>query len=42
MGAHRVAELEERIASRTRVRDVLVRRMPWPAAPGDAPKQGAA
>ncbi|MFJ5973262.1 MerR family transcriptional regulator [Streptomyces sp. NPDC093060] len=42
VGAHRVAELEERIASRTPVRDVLVRRMPWPAAPGDAPEQGAA
>ncbi|MFF4044894.1 MerR family transcriptional regulator [Streptomyces sp. NPDC001816] len=41
VGAHRVAELEERIATLTRVRDILVRRMPWPAAPGGAPEQCA-
>ncbi|MEU1792394.1 hypothetical protein ABZ553_42265, partial [Streptomyces sparsogenes] len=32
----RVAELEERIASLTRLRGILVRRMPWLAAPADA------
>ncbi|ANP52675.1 DNA-binding transcriptional MerR regulator [Streptomyces griseochromogenes] len=35
VGARRVAELEERIASLTGVRDILVRRMPWLAASGD-------
>lgn len=42
VGAHRVADLQERIATLTRVRDILVRRMPWLAAPGDAPQEGAA
>ncbi|MER6145368.1 MerR family transcriptional regulator [Streptomyces sparsogenes] len=36
VGARRVAELEERIASLTRLRGILVRRMPWLAAPADA------
>ncbi|MFJ9821759.1 MerR family transcriptional regulator [Streptomyces sp. NPDC101151] len=29
IGAHRVAELEEKIAALTRLRDSLVQRMPW-------------
>ncbi|MGW2524715.1 MerR family DNA-binding protein [Streptomyces sp. NPDC001617] len=32
VGARRVAELDERIEALTRMRDTLVRRMPWPAA----------
>lgn len=35
VGAQRVAELEERIAVLTDMRDGLVRRMPWLAAPAD-------
>ncbi|WP_431912110.1 MerR family transcriptional regulator [Nonomuraea jabiensis] len=35
VAARRVAELEERIATLTRLRDSLVHRMPWLAAPGD-------
>ncbi|MEU1405401.1 MerR family transcriptional regulator [Streptomyces sp. NPDC005728] len=42
VGARRVAELEERITALTRMREVLVRRMPWLAAPTEAPEQGAA
>ncbi len=34
VGAHRVAELEERIAGLTRLRDQLVHRMPWLAPEG--------
>ncbi|ADI10730.1 MerR family transcriptional regulator [Streptomyces bingchenggensis BCW-1] len=36
VGAQRVAELDERIASLSRLRGILVRRMPWLAAPADA------
>jgi MerR family transcriptional regulator, copper efflux regulator len=32
VGARRVGELQERIEALTRMRDTLVRRMPWPAA----------
>ncbi|MCQ9129215.1 MerR family transcriptional regulator [Streptomyces hilarionis] len=35
VGAQRVAELDERIAALTRLRDTLVHRMPWLAARGD-------
>ncbi|WP_185079019.1 MerR family transcriptional regulator [Nonomuraea jabiensis] len=35
VAAQRVAELEERIATLTRLRDSLVDRMPWLAAPGE-------
>ncbi|SEL82690.1 MerR family transcriptional regulator [Nonomuraea pusilla] len=35
VAARRVAELEERIAALTRLRDSLVHRMPWLAGPGD-------
>ncbi|MCA2230414.1 MerR family transcriptional regulator [Nonomuraea aurantiaca] len=35
VGAQRVTELEERIATLTQLRDSLVHRMPWLAAPGD-------
>ncbi|MEV6030062.1 MerR family transcriptional regulator [Nonomuraea sp. NPDC052116] len=35
VAAQRVAELEKRIATLTRLRDSLVHRMPWVAAPGD-------
>ncbi|MEU0075054.1 MerR family transcriptional regulator [Streptomyces sp. NPDC006332] len=41
VGAQRVAELEEKIAALTRLRDILVHRMPWLAAPDDAPRKGA-
>jgi hypothetical protein len=33
IGAQRVAELTERIEALTRMRDTLVRRMPWLGAP---------
>ncbi|KAK1185992.1 MerR family transcriptional regulator [Streptomyces sp. NBS 14/10] len=36
VGAQRVAELDERIASLTRLRGILVRRMPWLAEPATA------
>lgn len=36
VGARRVAELEEKITALTRMRDVLVHRMPWLAAEDDA------
>lgn len=36
VGARRVAELAEKIAALTRMRDVLVHRMPWLAADGTA------
>lgn len=42
VGARRVAELEEGIASLTRLRDILVRRMPWLWASGDTAGQDAA
>ena len=42
LGARRVAELEEGIASLTRLRDILVRRMPWLWASGDTAGQDAA
>ena len=42
IGAQRVAELEERIAALTRLRDTLVHRMPWLATPSDVPQKGAA
>ncbi|MGV9378136.1 MerR family transcriptional regulator [Nonomuraea sp. NPDC003707] len=35
VAAQRVAELEKRIATLTRLRDSLVHRMPWLVAPGD-------
>jgi DNA-binding transcriptional MerR regulator len=41
VGARRVAELEEKITALTRMRDVLVRRMPWLAAGDDAAEQAA-
>ncbi|MFF0160464.1 MerR family transcriptional regulator [Streptomyces sp. NPDC005263] len=41
VGSQRVAELEEKIAALTRLRDILVHRMPWLAAPGDAPREEA-
>ncbi|WP_086561779.1 MerR family transcriptional regulator [Streptomyces africanus] len=42
VGAQRVAELEEKIAALTRMRDILVHRMPWLAPPHDAPRKEAA
>ncbi|SNX66283.1 DNA-binding transcriptional MerR regulator [Streptomyces sp. TLI_55] len=42
IGTQRVAELEEKIAALTRLRDTLVHRMPWLATPSDVPQQGAA
>ncbi|MFJ9416340.1 MerR family transcriptional regulator [Streptomyces sp. NPDC101227] len=42
VGARRVAELEEKIAALTRMRDVLVHRMPWLAAGDDAAEGQAA
>ncbi|MGI5398254.1 MerR family transcriptional regulator [Streptomyces sp. CA-135486] len=42
VGAQRVAELEERIAILTRLRDSLVHRMPWLAAPDDSTDEQAA
>ncbi|MFI9836165.1 MerR family transcriptional regulator [Nonomuraea sp. NPDC051941] len=41
VAAQRVAELEKRIATLTRLRDSLVHRMPWPAAPGDTADERA-
>ncbi|MER5797471.1 MerR family transcriptional regulator [Streptomyces mirabilis] len=42
VGVQRVAQLEERIAILTELRDSLVRRMPWLAAPdGTADEQAA-
>ncbi|OPG02360.1 MerR family transcriptional regulator [Streptomyces sp. GKU 895] len=38
VGAQRVAELEEKIAALTRLRDTLVHRMPWLATPRDMPR----
>lgn len=35
VAAQRVAELDERIATLTRLRDTLIHRMPWLAVPGD-------
>ncbi len=40
VAARRVAELEERIATLTRLRDTLVLRMPWLATPADAAHLG--
>jgi hypothetical protein len=40
--AQRVAQLEERIAILTELRDSLVRRMPWLAAPGGTADEQAA
>jgi hypothetical protein len=37
-----VAQLEERIAILTELRDSLVHRMPWLAAPGDSADEQAA
>jgi MerR family copper efflux transcriptional regulator len=42
VGAQRVAELGEKIAALTRMRDVLVHRMPWLASLNDAPQEEAA
>ncbi|MFK0022740.1 MerR family transcriptional regulator [Streptomyces sp. NPDC090798] len=42
VGAQRVAQLEERIAILTELRDSLVQRMPWLAAPGDTAAEQAA
>ncbi|MEW9528714.1 MerR family transcriptional regulator [Microbispora sp. NPDC049125] len=42
VAAQRVAELEERIATLTRLRDSLVQRMPWLAASGDTGEERAA
>ncbi|MCT9111082.1 MerR family transcriptional regulator [Streptomyces mirabilis] len=45
VGAQRVAQLEERIAILTELRDSLVRRMPWlahPTAPGGTADEQAA
>ncbi|WP_030682669.1 MerR family transcriptional regulator [Streptomyces cellulosae] len=42
VGARRVAELGEKIASLTRMRDILVHRMPWLASPNDAAQKEAA
>ncbi len=42
VGAQRVAELEERIAALSRMRDTLVRRMPWLSARGDTADERAA
>ncbi|XIE78836.1 MerR family transcriptional regulator [Streptomyces sp. SBR177] len=42
VGARRVAELEERITALTRMRDTLVRRMPWLAADGAAAEERTA
>ncbi|MEU5535793.1 zinc-binding dehydrogenase [Streptomyces sp. NPDC020362] len=39
VGAQRVAELEEKIAALTRLRDTLVHRMPWLATSDDAPER---
>ncbi|MFE2710442.1 hypothetical protein ACFXKI_00245, partial [Streptomyces mirabilis] len=41
-GAQRVAQLEERIAILTELRDSLVHRMPWLAAPGRTVDEQAA
>ncbi|MGO4759221.1 MerR family transcriptional regulator, partial [Streptomyces sp. 2MCAF27] len=40
VGAQRVAELDERIASLIRLRGILVRRMPWLAEPAGATATG--
>lgn len=42
VGAQRVAQLEERIAILTELRDSLVHRMPWLAAPGGTADEQAA
>lgn len=42
VGARRVAELDEKITALTRMRDVLVHRMPWLAAEDDAADEQAA
>ncbi|MGW1892290.1 MerR family transcriptional regulator [Streptomyces sp. NPDC002004] len=42
VGARRVADLEEKIAALTRLRDILVHRMPWLATSSDVPQERAA
>ncbi|WP_119728048.1 MerR family transcriptional regulator [Thermomonospora amylolytica] len=41
VGAQRVADLEERIAALTRLRDSLLRRMPWLAERGTSAERSA-